>query len=210
MNDVPIDVSGRSEKIVDAYRTSSFFFLHTLHCTTTWNSSPTKWTQNLHNSAKNPKYIRVLKVFLCTISLFSIHYSCCLVTLPLLLPSKIPRLIWEFFYTQPAVCIAFWYYHSYNFVILGLSSRCRDAFSCPHCKAEGKLPLTITRMLLFKGLTSQIVTGGQQYHSNSQKIPPRNHINEFTIYLYLSIYLLWVYIDTPPKFLDFIFYFRWN
>ena len=124
-------------------------------------------------------------------------------TLPLLLPSKIPRLIWEFFYTQPAMWIAFWYY----FVILGLSSRCRDAFSCPHCKAEGKLPLTITRMLLFKGLTSQIVTGGQQYHSNSQKIPPRNHINEFTIYLYLSIYLLWVYYRHTNKFLDFIFLF---
>ena len=92
----------------------------------------------------------------------------CLVSLPLL-PWKIPRLIWEFFYT---IQYYLWYYHSYNFVILGLSSRCRDAFSCPHCKAEGKLPLTITRMLLFKGLTSQIVTGGQQYnHSNSQKIP---------------------------------------
>ena len=92
---------------------------------------------------------------------------------PPLLSWKIPRLIWEFFYTSTSIAILPpWYYHSYNFVILGLSSRCRDAFSCPHCKAEGKLPLTITRMLLFKGLTSQIVTGGQQYnHSNSQKIP---------------------------------------
>ena len=105
---------------------------------------------------------------------------------PPLLSWKIPRLIWEFFYTQPAVCIAFWYYHSYNFVILGLSSRCRDAFSCPHCKAEGKLPLTITRMLLFKGLTSQIVTGGQQYNQFEFTKDSRIAIT--------SMNLLWVFI----------------